>query len=110
MLECLLRVAPGQRDLSQNVTRDRLAITGPHQPQQMIFSFGGLAQRALHESEVVMSVARIFVTDKRGFQLLRRGFVFATAIKRKAESDVCRREPGVTFQGLKVSRPRFTFF
>src|ERR1051325_4448316 len=80
------------------------------QPQQMIFSFGGLAQRTLHEGEVIMSVARIFVAHERSFKVLLGDFILAASIKGETESDVRRCETRIALQSFAVSRARFTFF
>src|SRR6185503_15472788 len=76
----------------------------------MILSFGSLTQRTLHEREVIMSVAGVFVAHECGFQMSRGHFVLTTSIKGQTERDMRRCEARIALQSFEVSRARFTFF
>src|ERR1041385_154881 len=76
----------------------------------MVFRFGTLTQRTLHECEVVVSITGVFVAYECRFEMPGRGFVFTASIKGQAESDMRGCEARITFQSLDVSRARFTFF
>src|SRR5919106_3630500 len=56
-----------------------------------------------------MSLARIFISSKRAAQMDLCFIVFATAVIRETQGDVCRRETGIAFYRLFVSGPSFAF-
>src|SRR6185503_1922976 len=76
----------------------------------MIFGFESLAHGTLNKSEIIVSVARVFVTHQRGFQMLRGDFVFTASIKGQTKRNVRGSETRIAFQSLEVSRARLTFF
>ena len=57
-----------------------------------------------------MRVGRILVANKRGFKMLRRGFVFAASIKGQPERDVRRCETGIAFERFGVGIACVAFF
>jgi hypothetical protein len=76
----------------------------------MIFASEVWPNARLHKSEIIVSVAGIFITHERGFQVFRGRFVFTASIKGQTECDVRRSETRIAFQSFEVSLSRVTFF
>ena len=76
----------------------------------MILGFGSLAQGTANKSQIIMSVARIFITHQRGFQMFRGYVVFTASIKGQTERDMRRSEDRIALQCFEVGLARFPFF
>src|ERR1044072_786420 len=64
----------------------------------------------LNKREIIVSVAGVFISHERSFQMLCRRFVFTASIKGETERDVRRSETRITLQCFEVGQSRFTLF